>query len=67
MCYRFWKNGVQVDPLKEKLPEATPIDERLKSRYMETIASLKKQLDAVPYTNIQTEQTEVVNDTLKTQ
>ena len=67
VCYRFWKNGVQVDPLKEKLPEATPIDERLKSRYMETIAPLKKQLDAVPYTNIQTEQTEVVNDTLKTQ
>ena len=68
VCYRFWKNGVQVDPLKEKLPDATPIDERLKPRYMEAIAPLKKQLDAVPYTNIQTtEQAEVVPDTLKAQ
>ena len=68
VCYRFWKNGVQVDPLKEKLPDATPIDERLRPRYMEAIAPLKKQLDAVPYTNIQTtEQAEVVPDTLKAQ
>ena len=45
-----------------------PIDERLKPRYMEVIAPLKKQLDAVPYTNIQTtEQAEVVPDTLKAQ
>ena len=35
---------------------------------MEAIAPLKKQLDAVPYTNIQTtEQAEVVPDTLKAQ
>ena len=27
VCYRFWKNGKQVDPLKEDLPEAKTIDE----------------------------------------
>ena len=27
VCYRFWKNGVQVDPLKEELPAAEPIAE----------------------------------------
>ena len=66
VCYRFWKNGVQVDPLKEKLPEATPIDSKLKPRYLETIAALKKQLDAVPYTQIQTtEPAQMTADTLK--
>lgn len=27
LCYRFWKNGTQVDPLKLDLPFATPINE----------------------------------------
>ncbi|MBU1822703.1 MAG: peptidoglycan DD-metalloendopeptidase family protein, partial [Bacteroidetes bacterium] len=25
LCYRFWKNGRQVDALKEKLPQADPV------------------------------------------
>ncbi|MDC1439418.1 peptidoglycan DD-metalloendopeptidase family protein, partial [Flavobacteriaceae bacterium] len=25
VCYRFWKNGRQVDPFRQKLPEAKPI------------------------------------------
>ena len=25
VCYRFWKNGVQVDALREKLPMSEPI------------------------------------------
>ena len=25
VCYRFWKNGKQVDPFRQKLPEAEPI------------------------------------------
>ncbi|MAQ70347.1 MAG: peptidase M23 [Flavobacteriales bacterium] len=32
VCYRFWKNGKQVDPFKTKLPEATPVN---KSKRME--------------------------------
>ena len=28
VCYRFWKNGKQVDPLKQKLPEAKPISNK---------------------------------------
>ncbi|MFL2636638.1 MAG: peptidoglycan DD-metalloendopeptidase family protein, partial [Flavobacteriaceae bacterium] len=35
VCYRFWKNGKQVDPLKQKLPEAKPISTELKNRYLE--------------------------------
>ena len=26
VCYRFWKNGKQVDPFKTKLPAATPVN-----------------------------------------
>lgn len=26
LCFRFWKNGQQVDALKEKLPQAEPIN-----------------------------------------
>jgi murein DD-endopeptidase MepM/ murein hydrolase activator NlpD len=49
VCYRFWKNGKQVDPLKEKLPSAKPIKEELKAEYLEYIKPLKEQLDAIKY------------------
>ena len=48
VCYRFWKNGKQVDPFKQKLPEADPIKEELKADYFMRIASMKEQLDAIP-------------------
>ena len=48
VCYRFWKNGQQVDPFKEKLPEADPIREDLKADYFLHIAPIKEQLDAIP-------------------
>lgn len=54
VCYRFWKNGAQVDPFKEKLPEAEKIPDNLKADYIEFIKPIKVQLD-----NIQIEKTEV--------
>ena len=47
VCYRFWKNGRQVDPLKQKLPEAKPVSKELKERYMVHMDPIKKQLDAI--------------------
>jgi murein DD-endopeptidase MepM/ murein hydrolase activator NlpD len=47
VCYRFWKNGRQVDPLKQKLPEAKPISKELKERYLVHMDPIKKQLDAI--------------------
>jgi len=47
VCYRFWKNGKQVDPLRQKLPEAKPISKELKERYMVHMVPIKKQLDAI--------------------
>ena len=49
VCYRFWKNGRQVDPLREKLPSAKPISEELKEEYFAYIQPLKEQLDAIEY------------------
>jgi len=45
VCYRFWKNGVQVDPLRLKLPTSEPMTKKQKEKYLATIAPLKKELD----------------------
>ena len=47
VCYRFWKNRVQVDPFKQKLPEAKPINESLKNKYFSDIVLIKSKLDSV--------------------
>ena len=47
VCYRFWKNGKQVDPFKQKLPEAEPISDSLKAQYLDFIAPIKVQLDGI--------------------
>lgn len=47
VCYRFWKNGQQVDPFKQKLPEAKPISDSLKIKYLEHITPIKQRLDNI--------------------
>ena len=47
VCYRFWKNGLQVDPFKQKLPEAKPINESLKKQYFRDISLTRNQLDSI--------------------
>lgn len=49
VCYRFWKNGKQVDPFKEKLPEAESIPDSLKIKYKEFIKPLKAKLDNIQF------------------
>lgn len=49
VCYRFWKNGRQVDPFKQKLPEAEPISDSLRSVYLEFIKPIKAQLDDIEF------------------
>lgn len=49
VCYRFWKNGRQVDPLREKLPSAEPIAEELRDGFLEYIVPIKARLDAIQY------------------
>lgn len=49
VCYRFWKNGRQVDPLREKLPAADPLAEGLRPAYFSYIGPVREQLDCIPY------------------
>ena len=49
VCYRFWKNGVQVDPYKQKLPEAKPMDPNMKPIYFEFIKDLKREIDNIAF------------------
>ncbi|MDY0089560.1 MAG: peptidoglycan DD-metalloendopeptidase family protein [Flavobacteriaceae bacterium] len=50
VCYRFWKNGVQVDPLREKPIGSEPMEEHLKPRYFEEMKPMKKELDSIAST-----------------
>ena len=45
VCYRFWKNGKEVDPFRQKLPAAKPLNKSIKPRFLEFIKPLKNQLD----------------------
>ena len=47
VCYRFWKNGKQVDPLKQKLPEAKPISDLLREKYLSYMSPIKLKLDSM--------------------
>jgi murein DD-endopeptidase MepM/ murein hydrolase activator NlpD len=60
VCYRFWKDGKQVDPFRQKLPSADPMKEAIKPQYFEHIKALKKTLDSIPFY-------EFKNDDIKTE
>ena len=47
VCYRFWKNGKQVDPLRQKLPEAKPISDELRLKYLAYMKPIKYKLDNI--------------------
>ena len=49
VCYRFWKNGRQVDPFKQKLPDAKPIVPELKSKFARYIVPYKTKLDCIAF------------------
>jgi murein DD-endopeptidase MepM/ murein hydrolase activator NlpD len=44
LCYRFWKNGVQVDPLKEEIPPAHPVDAVHREKFLVLRDSLMPHL-----------------------
>ncbi|MBT8254873.1 MAG: peptidoglycan DD-metalloendopeptidase family protein [Bacteroidia bacterium] len=50
VCYRFWKNGKQVDPFRQKLPSAESIPDSLETGYKDFIVPLKLELDAIQFT-----------------
>lgn len=48
VCYRFWRNGKQVDPYKQNLPAAEPLAPDALERYLACLGDVRQELDAVP-------------------
>lgn len=44
VCYRFWKNGQQVDPYKEDLPEFEALEGEKLKQFISNIESYKQKL-----------------------
>jgi len=49
VCYRFWKNGVQIDPLREKITISKPLDKKYLKTYLQHIEKYKAQLEQLEY------------------
>lgn len=47
LCYRFWRNGVQVDALRVELPPSLPIKKEKLTEFNEVVNSLKAKLDQI--------------------
>lgn len=47
VCYRFWKNGVQVDALRLNLPTGESLTGNDRNRFMNQIEPLKRELDSI--------------------
>lgn len=48
LCYRFWKNGVQVDALRVNLPPAQPVSQENLATFELIKHELKQKLDMIP-------------------
>ena len=49
VCYRFWRNGKQVDPFKQDLPLSKPLKKKYQDSYFDHITPIKEQLDSISF------------------
>jgi murein DD-endopeptidase MepM/ murein hydrolase activator NlpD len=49
LCYRFWKNGVQVDALKVELPPSQPVKEEYFQSFEKVKEEITKRLQLIPF------------------
>ncbi len=47
VCYRFWKNGREVDPFKQELPASKPLADSLRPAFYTYIEPIKAELDSI--------------------
>lgn len=62
VCYRFWKNGRQVDPFKQDLPQAEPISDSLKVKYLDFIHPIRQQIDSLMFADTQANEEEFITE-----
>ncbi len=51
VCFRFWKNGKQVNHLKQNLPPPEPMPEEERPKYLLVKEKMKNMLDGIAYPN----------------
>lgn len=56
VCYRFWKNGQQVDPYRQKFPAATPIPDKSLQAFNTFKAEQQQKLAAIAMQSVATKQ-----------
>jgi murein DD-endopeptidase MepM/ murein hydrolase activator NlpD len=49
LCFRFWKNGQQVDALNVKLPPSEPVNEDKRDEYNVVMKSVLEKLNNVSF------------------
>jgi murein DD-endopeptidase MepM/ murein hydrolase activator NlpD len=49
LCYRFWKNGVQVDALKVDLPPSQPVLKDHQDAFNKVKEELTQKLNSIPF------------------
>ncbi len=49
LCYRFWKNGVQVDALRVELPPSQPVKEDFLESFEVVKSALVEKLNEIPF------------------
>src|SRR5688572_3427309 len=49
LCYRFWRNGVQVDALKVDLPPSQPIKKEFLESFEAVKTELTRKLEVIPF------------------
>ena len=50
VCYRFWKNGKQIDHRAEKFPPSIPMPDSILPDYLKFIEPIRARLDSMPIT-----------------
>ncbi len=62
VCFRFWKNGVQVDPRRQNLPPPDPMPKEDLPEYLKVRDSIKLVLDKIEFKNFAPEKEEIAED-----
>ena len=51
LCYRFWRNGVQVDALRVDLPPSKPVETKNWRHFDDTVVLTTLKLQSIPFEN----------------
>jgi murein DD-endopeptidase MepM/ murein hydrolase activator NlpD len=54
VCYRFWKNGKQVNPLQQTFPPSVPLPDSVMTRFADYVLKQQQQLNTVNMGVVQT-------------